>query len=272
LNSKSGFLVKTGFFEIKWYFIRGDKKMKKIIIVLGCILIFFGCATAPTSKPDQYVAQFNYSPPTQAAVQQSSAVFTVLKANYKYAGQKAWLSKPQFANFDKAIAEDLPEIITAKGFSVHGLFDSYDLIPYKDKKTVDFYLLPVVTFSVAMPSLVGMNADVVAAMKVGSSPVKVIVKMNLELREIITRELMWSKSVNFTEFEVPFKSVASDYDYKNWIVVKVNFRPEALENFIAEEMEKQYPVLMDTIYNFIDPEEITIIQKRAQEIRKSEGF
>ncbi len=53
------------------------------MILLGCVLISGGCATAPTSNqwhiPTQHVANFDYSPPSQATVQQSSVVFTMGK-------------------------------------------------------------------------------------------------------------------------------------------------------------------------------------------------
>lgn len=237
--------------------------MKKLMILLGYILIAGGCATAPSSNPNyipaQYVANFYYSPPSEAKNQQTPVIFTVGKVVFEYLGKKAWLSKPQFANMEKAIAEDLPEILTTKGFSVRGPFDSYDLIPYADKKAIDFFLRPVVQTLVLVP-------------EVAESPIKVDVKMRLELREIITRELMWSRTLTFTEFEVPLTSVLQSYTSDKGTIVNVAFAPEAIENITAKEMEKQYPVLMATIYTLIDPEEMTIIKKQAQEVKTKEGY
>jgi hypothetical protein len=237
--------------------------MKKIMVILGCIFIHSGCATAPTSNPNhmpaQYVAIFYYSPPSQAAVQQSPATFTVGKVVFEYLGKKTWLHAPQFANMEKAVAEDLPEILTTKGLSVRGPFDSYDLIPYADKKSIDFFLIPVVTPMVLLP-------------EVAESLIKVTVKMRLELREIITRELMWSKILTFTEFEVPVTSVLHMYTFDKGKIVDVAFAPEALENLMAKDMEKQYPRLMETIYTLIDLEEMIIIKKQAQEVKSEKGW
>jgi hypothetical protein len=237
--------------------------MKKIMIILGYILISGGCATAPSSNPNyiptQYVANFHYSPPSQTAVQQSPAVFTVGKVAFEYLGKKAWLSMPQFTNIEKAVAEDLSEILTTKGFSVHGPFDAYDLIPYADKKAIDFFLLPVVQPLVLLPA-------------VAESPIKVDVKMRLELREIITRELMWTKNLTFTEFEVPLTSVLHNYTSDKGKIVDVAFAPEALENLLAKEMEKKYPILMETVFALIDPEEMTIVKKQAQEVKSKKGY
>lgn len=242
--------------------------MKKIMIILwcillGCILISGGCTAAPSSNPNYvpapYVANFDYSLPPQGAVQQSPVTFTVGKVAFEYLGKKAWLSAPQFANLENAVAEDLPEILTAKGFSVRGPFDSYDLIPYADKTATDFFLLPVVAPFVLVP-------------KVAESPIKVTVKIRLELREIVARELMWSKTLAFTEFDVPLASVLHSYTSDNGKIVDVDFAREVLENIMAKEMEKQYPVLMGTIYTLIDPEEMAIIKGQAQEVKSNKGY
>lgn len=238
-----------------------------MMIVLGFILVAWGCVTAPAPPstsdwvPPRHVANFVYLSPSPAAVHQSPAVFTVGKVpSTKYIGKKVLLSAPQFANLEGAIAEDLPKILTAKGFSVRGPFDSYDLIPYADKKTIDFFLLPVVTPLVIWPE------DI-------ESPGKVTVKMGLELREIFTLEKMWSKNLTFAEFEVPFKSIVVSYTInRDGKLVKATFEPEKLENLIAKEMEKQYPTVMDTIYKLIDPEEMTIIRKQAQEVKSKKGY
>lgn len=237
--------------------------MKKILIILSCIFMSAGCAPEPTSSqnylPARYVANFDYTPPAQAAVQESPLAFTVGKVAFEYVGKKPWLHAPQFANLEKAVAEDLPEILTAKGFSVRGPFDSYDLIPYADKKAIDFFLHPVVTPFVAVPEVV-------------ETPLKVTVKMRLELREIMTRELMWSKSLDITEFEVSIYSVWNSYTTDKGKIVEAVFAPEALENLMAKEMEKQYPVLMETFYTLMDPEEMSILKKQAQEIKTQKGY
>lgn len=237
--------------------------MLKFLILLSCIFMLAGCAPAPTSNqnymPTRYVASFDYSPPAQEAVQKSPVALTVGKVVFEYVGKRPWLHAPQFANLEKAVAEDLPEILTAKGFSVRGPFDSYDLIPYADKKAIDFLLLPVVTPLVAMP-------------EIPETPIKVTVKMRLELREIMTRELMWSKSLTFAEFEVSIYSVWHSYTSDKGKIVDAVFAPEALENLMAKEMEKQYPVLMETFYTLMDPEEMTIHKKQAQGIKSQKGY
>ena len=105
-----------------------------------------------------------------------------------------------------------------------------------------------------------------------SPMLKVIFKMDLEAREIMTRELMWSKRLTFTEFESPLPPLIGGFQEDNGKVNKLMFRPERLENMMAEEAEKQYPVLMKTIHTLVDSEEMAIIKKQAQELKTKKGY
>lgn len=212
--------------------------------------------------PTQHVAQFDYSAPSEAAAHPSPVVLTVGKVEHRYFGKKGRLNTPQFVNFDSAIAEDLAEILTTKGFGLRGPFDSYDLIPYSDKKAMDFFLQPAVTSVVVAPE------DRATAFE---TPIKVTVKVILELKEVVTRELMWSKSLTFGELEIPFASVVQALTAQHGKITDIVFAPEAIENAMARELEKQYPVLMSTIFSLIDPEEMLILKQEAQELRSKKG-
>ena len=124
--------------------------MKRFVVFLGCVFIFYGCVTAQTSEyvaAAPYVANFEYTPPPNESDQVVEVVFTVGKVEYKHAGKTAWLMTAQFVNLEKAISEDLPEILMSRGFAARGPFESHDLIPYSDKKGIDLYLSPVVTMA-----------------------------------------------------------------------------------------------------------------------------
>lgn len=238
----------------------------KQIMILACILTGFGCV--PMQGPDtaiaptQHVAQFAYSVPSEVAVQPVPVVWTVGKVEHKYYGRNGRLNTPQFVNLDNAIAEDLAEILTAKGFGLRGPFDSYDLIPYADKKAMDFLLRPAVT-SVVVPE------DRATALQ---TPIRVTVKVNLELREIVTRELVWSKSLTFGELEIPFASVVHVVTAQHGKITDMVFAPEALENIMARELEKKYPGLMSTIFTLIDPEEMLVLKQEAQELKSKKVY
>ena len=92
---------------------------------------------------------------------------------------------------------------------------------------------------------------------------------------IITKNVQNKTSVlveSLTELEVSIYSVWNSYTRDKGKIVEAVFAPEALENLMAKELEKQYPVLMETFYTLMDPEEMTILKKQAQEIKSQKGY
>jgi hypothetical protein len=185
-------------------------KTKKLA---GLIFLFVltGCATAPTTTTtmtteNNYVAGFNYTPTEQAAPLSSEVTFTVAGTTFMTAGNLAWSKFPQFAGLPDAMRQDLTDILTAKGFGVRGPYDSYDLIPFQDKKDIDLYInatwAPTISLKDINEALENYWGWQSPTLQTGTAEVTGTLK--LEIREIATRELMWTKSIPFKEFEFPF--------------------------------------------------------------------
>ena len=231
-------------------------------------VIYIGCATTPSSQQEavtseeivKYVANFDYTPASQAAPNSAGITFAVGKTTYKSDTKVPWIAFPQFDNLDKTIEQDLSKLLTAKGFSVRGPFDSYDLIPFSDKQAVDLYLSPTMELSVILED---QRIDTVIesnfALLYATANVKIRGKINLELREIVTRELMWTKNIPLTKFEFPYRARTypghPSYDYK------------IIMNDVAKGIEQQYPNLMTAIYKSLAPKEMRIIKKQCQELK-----
>lgn len=249
-----------------------EGKLKKIAALI-MFLTLTGCATAPTGAPTEnnYVAGFNYTPPAQTKPLSSNVTFTVANASFKTAGNLAWITFPQFARLPDALRQNLTDILVAKGFGVRGPYDSYDLIPFQDKKDIDLYASILFEPSIALkdqkeglenywgwqsPTLQTGNAEVTGTVK-------------LELREIATRELMWAKNIPINKIEFPY-------------VVRIPwgkaYKPGKIYNYgpivegMAKGLEQQYPDIMATVYSLIDPEEMLIIKKQAQELKSKKGY
>lgn len=257
------------------------RKHLMISAVTLLLVISIGCATTPTPEQPtqgvaQYVANFSYTPAAGETTNSAGVTFAVGNASYKPVGQMLWFTYPQFENLDKAIREDLSELLVAKGFSVCDPFDSYDLIPYSDKKATDLYLIPTIELSVITPEIIYSFEDI---------KVEVAGKINVELREIVTRELMWAKNIPLTKIEVPFMSGTIGVvrwkrpeDGRNLGNKKIEKYIESVElgedsiDYLAKGIEKQYPDLMATIFELIDPEEMSIIKKQCQELKSEKGY
>ncbi len=176
-----------------------------------------------------------------------------------------WFTSPQFFNLHEAIKEDLPKILVAKGFNVLGPYDSDDLIPFSDKKKIDFLLGPKVKLAITLKDHKAEVESIWAAPPVydltGNAEVKG--EIILELREIFTHELMWRKTIPFEKFTFPYfirSPLTNEF--------KISF----IMNDIAKGVEQQYPEIMTILYNLIDPEEMKTIKKQAQEIKCKQGY
>lgn len=235
---------------------------RKYPIVFAFILlsvIFASFATAATKKQQEetpYVANFSYTPDSQAAPDSAGVTFAV-NVNYQSHAGTLWLTWPQFAGLDAAIKTDLAKLFAAKGITVRGFFDSHDLIPYQDKKASDLYAVPVLDLSIVLEQ--------------NWSSAEVSGKFTLILKEIMTGELMWSKTIPLTSFSVQnldrFRPTKTIEDGLIQDLPKAENR-----NDVAKGIEKQYPELMATISRLIDPEEMRILKKQCQEIRIKKGY
>ncbi|MDD5475967.1 MAG: hypothetical protein PHU03_05585 [Syntrophales bacterium] len=245
--------------------------MKTYIIVFS-FLMLLGCAVTPPVQQmtvEPYTATFDYTPDTQAAPNSSGVTFTISNGSYKTNSKDMpWFTYPQFADLENGIKSDLGEILIAKGFSVIGPFGSYDLIPYSDKKNIDMLLVPQVELHIKIKDPKSQVENIWAAPPVDilTGNVEVSGKVTVELREIATLVLMWVKSVPFEEFEFSYRVRNSPfYNKKHGIVF--DLKPIIITD-VAKGVESQYPEIMATIASLIDAEEVNIIKKQCQEVRK----
>lgn len=247
------------------------KMMKLRLFILSTAILLsilsltkFVMAAPKQQEEPVYVANFNYTPPAQETPGSAEVTFAIADVNYQSDSFTPWLAWPQFANLDAAIKRDLPSLLTAKGFNLRGPFASYDLMPYQDKKATDLYVIPTLEISVTNISK--------------GHTIKVKGKFTLVMKEIITGELMWSKTVPLSPFEFPETEVPTWVKGLPWddivagkeaLVKDMN---AGMKNEMAKGIEKQYPELISTIAKLIDPEEMRIIKKQCQELKGKKGY
>ena len=249
--------------------------MKKFLVLLSSLLLV-GCAVTPPvqqMKAELYVAEFDYTVKTQDTPGSSDVIFTVSNGTYKTNSKDMlWFTYPQFADLEGGIKSDLSNILIAKGFGVLGPFDSYDLIPYSDKKNIDMLLAPQIDLRIKIKDQKSEVENIWAAPPVDiiTGNVEVSGTVTVELREIATRELMWTKRVPFEEFEFSYRvRNCPFYNEKHRIVF--DLKPIIITE-VAKGVESQYSKIMATIESLINAEEMNIIKKQCQEVRKAKGL
>lgn len=246
------------------------------VAFLSVASVSYATMEPPEKGPEKYTPSLTYTPPSSAAANSAGVTFAIGSLSYWpadvpsdlwmqelvpikkiYNGKMIWSTFPQFGNLDEALKQDFQKILMAKGFNIRGPFDSYDLIPYADKKGVDLYLTSTLGLTFAL------NDEKWEDQVYSVGNVTVDGKITLELREIVTRELMWTKTIPLAKIEFPYR-------------IRGPYQVEGKFNIIMNEtvkgLEKQYPDLTATISKLIDPEETRIIKKQAQELKSKKGY
>lgn len=255
----------------------GEHEMRNklffLFLYLGMSLWPAGNAIAQVEEP--YTANFIYSAPKQAAAP-IDVTFTVFHPSYKTSGGLMWFSSKPFANLHNAVQQDIQKVLTSKGFAVHGPYESYDFIPFQDKKAIDLLLLPTVELLVTLKDHKerAENMWQPAADQIQTGNAEVRGRIILEIKEITTQELMWIKTIPFKNFTFPYFVKAS---YEKYAQIKKSgsdklYSYDPVFNGMARGAEEQYPNIMSTIDSLIDPEEMEVIKKQCQNIKSKKGY
>ena len=252
--------------------------MQKNILIAGLwalgllALASFVPVWAAENEPVQYTPDFTYTPAVSAEPGSIDATFAVGNPNYHSAGKLMWFSYPPFNGLNDALKNDLCKIFSAKGFKVRGPFDSYDLIPYQDKKAIELYAVPSLELSLTAPDDVYSISDI---------KIEAAGKLTLELRELQTKELMWIKTVPIPKFvftyvleKITWKDVLNSSQVNNKKFKKtIGSLDIGKPNMpgLAKGLEQQYPIVLDTLFKLIDPEEMLLLKKQVQELKQKSG-
>ena len=194
--------------------------LNKLFLVFACfVLSLWPAGTAIAQGENPYTADFIYNAPKQDAVTPVDVTFTVAGPSYKTSGGLMWFSSKPFANLQNAVQQDIQKILTAKGFAVRGPYESYDFIPFQDKKAIDLLLFPTVEFSVTLKDHKEQAANMWqgAADQIETGNAEVSGRIILEMKEITTQELMWIKTIPLKNFTFPYFVKTS---YKEYAQIK----------------------------------------------------
>lgn len=245
-----------------------------VAVALCTIVLTAGLVRAgsPSKEAEPYVANFSYTPASRSAPGSGGVAFTIGGAVYvsdeKTTHGADWRSAPQFAQLNASLKEDLSELFVAKGFTVRGPFDTYDLIPYSDKKQIDFYLIPTMELFATFKDTNVETESAGFSGKVyhGTGTIEMTGNLTVKLQEIATRELLWTKSIPIA-YTFPY-----DVRFPYFETGSRPFDMKPVMNDMAKGLEQQYPAMMQTLSDLIDREEMRILKKQAQELKRKKGY
>ena len=235
--------------------------MKHLALRFSIIAVIYitltGCAVHVEPEPPRAIITFDYSPPETMP---GSANLTFAVVGAEIVGGKRGTPIPLFKTFASNMTKDFGEILTARGFSVKGPFQGYDIMTYSDKEGTDLVLTAEVEFSSDTTQLRFSSIGRVSGLIIVSCHV------NLVAYESLTRNRLWTKSVAITPITVELISRNVYPNGASLAALLVN--ENKFHNDVGRALEGQYTEVLNRIYGYIEPEAMALVGEAAQNLRK----
>ena len=234
-----------------------------------------GCASAPPPVP-LYAPSFSFAyPPGEA--QASDITIAIVRPIDANAGQAtsgkvlAVNSKNMLKTeeaFNAGIVAQLQELMNRKGFKQTGPFDDLNSMTFPDKKAADLTLTTQVGLNFAVPptsvkyeqgfgdQLVGSGVGVIESKGVCSSSGFI----SFVMLEPLSGEKIWIKKIDVPPTEV---NCTGKGTRENFTVI---------DNGVAALLEKAFQLTMKKAWDYVSPEEITLLKKQSQELRAKKVY
>lgn len=228
-------------------------------------MLLTGCVT---SQARRYAASFDYTPPKEAKPAAANVTFAVVNANYPEL-------IPLFQQFGQNMSQDFFEILTSRGYTVRGPFRKFDDITFTDKKGSDLILMPELQITGDASGLQWEQSFGAALLGAngytGEGDLLIKGRVNLVVAESLSREKMWTKSVDIPPLTVHIDETKM-YSAPNIPVETLLQNENVIYNDVAKALEAQYKTILDKAYQYLDPDEMQLVKKQSLEIRNKKVY
>lgn len=250
-------------------------------IILPCLALGFisSCissktTTIPADEP-AVVINYDYTPPTQSN-EKVDISFILLNPSYgkKFQGER----QPMFTKFINNMGADFEEMLVAKGYSIRGPYDTYDEIVYADKNETDLLLESSIDFTYEWGSE-AIKKQQYPGGKYVAPFTKLQIdgnlhlggKVNLIIKEAITQEKLWVKSIPLVDKAVPVLTKVYKGNTLREALSQIN-NDVGYKNAVYRALDDYYQKALKTAWNNLDPNELTVLKKQVKELRKKKGY
>ena len=279
------------------------------LTVVICLAVFAGCGL-PAMPPREPIT-FDYAPTAEAAPGSAEVTFVVVGAQLAKPAQQNPaqalfnLQVPLFDDFANTMTNDFLEVLNARGYGVTGPFKTYAEIIHPVKEGNDLVLTTEVNFTANTNNIrIGESHYAKGTTHytlVGS--VNVICDVKLVLSECLTNEPMWTKNVTLDPFTVVMDSTYPFYTGGSLTTLAAQYGKIPVEGLasisqdtyntrvfpncpigvflekdnkfhsdLGRALKTQYKEILDVVYTYLDPREMTIVKNQAIELRKRKVY
>jgi hypothetical protein len=218
-------------------------------------------------------AKFDFVPPSVAPI--GSAKMTVVLVKPVYVSQYDEFLISPFSEMAVSMGNDFEELLTAKGFTIRGPFNSRDEMVYNDKINSSFILEVQIDLKPEISNGWVKRGETRAAnLLFASEPLAytfyrakgiVVYGGNLILTAISPQygEKIWKKSIALDKMSFPYEGEKEFFSQQPLSSLLIN--DNKVHNDFAKSLVQFYNYSLDLAWKQIDPEEMKIVTKQAKD-------
>lgn len=252
------------------------------ICIIAVVCVISGCATTSRDMVARINPNFDYTP-NETVAGNTGITFAAVGSQLSQRQGNLRTSSldgtglpriPMIQRFISNMAADFGEVITARGYTLRGPFKTYDEMTFVDKDNSNLILTANIDFNVDYSAtrieykrsiLLSSLSSYAVSGSVAMRP-----RVTLLINESLTNEKMWTKSVNITPINVYIES--SGYPSGSITFEEVLANDDEAFTELGMQLEKMYNEILNRAYGYLDPREISLLNKQAAELRKRKTF
>jgi len=258
--------------------------MKKTTVFLcaSLMLLFSGCSfskksTTPTAPTVQRVpAKFDFSPPSR--VQAGLTGLTIAIVQPTYVGKNPEYFVPPFNEMASSMGNDFEELLTAKGFTIRGPFESRDAMVYNDKMNSNFVLEIGIelnpqynrkytsTSKTNWAGILDRNAPGAVVTQHMHGEITLAGNLVINAKSAQYGELIWKKNIALESASFTYTGSLA-WDGIPTMAEELN-KDNQVYNTLSEQLEKFYQKALTLAWQQIDPNEMKGVATEAKKADK----
>lgn len=248
------------------------KRICSYFTLVVCVGVLFGCTHIP--QITQPTPNFSWEPPGKDTPQN----ITIALVRPDFGGESKF-EPSRFSNYSKSrnpylktfldsVQTDLQRTLIAKGFTVTGPYESFDVMTFPNKKDAALALVPEFVLVVdERYAKAHQNTEGTLTQLYGTINVNGFVKFTMV--EPLSEQKIWIKKINLPEQTEPIDvDLLMTSGKLNPFHANRDNRSAAFVN----TLNNVYPEVMQKLWNYLNAEEIEMMRKASIDARARKGF
>ena len=251
---------------------------KTLLLIIPIFLFSCGSLVQAPQEEKRELKNFDWTPPSTTNTKSADLAMILLRPNYVNKFEES--KYPIFQKFSKNMGSDFEEMLTAKGYTIRGPYDTYDEIVFSDKSETDLMMMVEIDFISEWSNGISVKkASDPLTTYLGKPSFKYWIdgdlqmggKINLIIYESMTREKLWVKSLKLNDKSIKITTNKISASDDNTAINQLSNSAGYL-NPISTLLDEYYQQALNTAWNQLEGQELTAMKKQVKELRTKKEY